>query len=93
MEKEPLINKLLENQYLVMFENFDSDRLESLTLEQFRRYVFAIGMEFIVKHFDSGRGELFNTPTNPSKDRVTFFEFMNYLTVKTTFESTPLKYR
>ena len=44
-----MIDKLLENQYQQMFNTFDVDKLEppSLTLEQFQKYLYAIGMNFI----------------------------------------------
>jgi Ca2+-binding EF-hand superfamily protein len=44
-----------------MFDKFDEDKQESLTLDQFQKYLYAIGMEFINKKYNSGKGNLFYT--------------------------------
>ena len=55
------INKLLENQLSTMFYKFDEDGQKSLTVNQFQRYLYSIGMDFINQHYNSGVGELFET--------------------------------
>ena len=69
-----------------MFVRFDEENLESLNLQQFKRYIYAIGMEFINSDFNSGVGVLFNTPEEPEKSRVQFDEFMNYLNDMSSFK-------
>ena len=69
-----------------MFTKFDDDGLEALTLPQFKKYSYSIGMDFINQHYNSGIGELFQTPENPSKSRVTFQEFLRYLNLRSTFK-------
>ena len=84
MEENPafnMIDKLLENQYLAMFQlhNVDGDE-DGLTLTQFESFVYAIGMEFIVTHFNSAKDDLFE-----NNERVNFEDFMKYLRKSTCF--------
>ena len=93
--RDSLIDKLLENQYQQMFNTFDVDKLDppSLTIEQFEKYVYAIGMNFIVQHYKSGRGELFETEENPTKSRVTFPEFIDYLNIQSEFDHSDAEFK
>ena len=88
-----MVNKLLENQFQTMFIKFDDDKLEALTLQQFQKFTYAIGMDFINQHYNSGLGELFETPENPQKSRVTFVEFMMYLNKEASFDYSDQQYR
>ena len=60
-----MINKLLENEFLVMFKRFssthpnDHDLSPSLSLPQFKKFLYSIGMDFMNQNYDSGRGVLF----------------------------------
>ena len=76
-----------------MFAKFDEDLLDALTLNQFQRYTYAIGMDFINQHYNSGIGFLFETPENPQKARVTFAEFMRYLNENSTFNCKEQEFR
>ena len=88
-----LINKLLENQYYTMFKKFDTRGLDALTLPEFQKFTYAIGMDFINQLYNSGIGELFNTESNKKKSNVTFPEFMRYLSQKSTFQCSQDQYR
>ena len=80
MEQQPvMINKLLENQYKTMFSKFDVDDKECLTLEQFNKFLYSIGMNFIISEYNSGMGELFKTEEYPDKMEVTFEQFMRFI--------------
>ena len=50
-------------------------------------------MDFINQHYNSGIGELFQTPENPSKSRVTFQEFLRFLNQRSTFKFSAQEYR
>ena len=88
-----MINKLLENQLYTMFQQFDTDLLDALTIEQFQKYTYSIGFDFINQINNSGEGELFHTEENKDKSRVTFPEFMRYLAQKSNFGYTEAEYR
>ena len=88
-----MINKLLENQLYSMFQKFDTDLLDALTVEQFQKYVYSIGFDFINMIYNSGEGELFHTVDNKEKSRVTFPEFMRYLGQKSNFGYSQAEYR
>ena len=45
-------------------------------------------MDFIRESYHSGKGDLFHTTENPDKERVTFAEFMRYLSMMSTFTNT-----
>ena len=76
-----------------MFVRFDEENLESLNLQQFKRYLYAIGMEFITIDFNSGVGVLFNTKEEPEKSRVQFEEFMNYINDMSSFKYSDQDYQ
>ena len=92
-DQNSMVNKLLENQFQSMFQKFDDDKLEALTIQQFQKFTYAIGMDFINNTYDSGKGELFETEENPTKSRVTFVEFMMYINKETSFEYSDQQYR
>ena len=64
-----MIDKLLENQYQTMFKSFideeqkfkNSSDSESLSFNQFKKYLYAIGMDFINRQYNSGKKHLFFT--------------------------------
>ena len=60
-----MVNKLLENQFQAMFQKFDDDKLKALSIQQFQKFTYAIGMDYINQYYNSGVGELFETPENP----------------------------
>ena len=76
-----------------MFTKFDDDQFDALTLPQFKRFTYAIGMDFINEHYKSGIGYLFETEENPSKSRVTFAEFMQFVTDNSTFKFSEQEFR
>ena len=56
-----------------------SEYTESLSFNQFQKYLYAIGMDFINRQYNSGKKYLFYTEKNPEKNTVTFQEFLQYL--------------
>ena len=47
--KKGLIDKQLQGQLSSVFQTFDTDKKDALTLPQFQTYLYAIGMEFLNK--------------------------------------------
>ena len=45
-------------------------------------------MDFINQEYNSGIGELFQTPEYPDKMEVTFGEFMRYINQESSYENT-----
>jgi Ca2+-binding EF-hand superfamily protein len=49
--KKGLIDKQLQGQLSSVFQTFDTDKKDALTLPQFQTYLYAIGMEFLNKQY------------------------------------------
>ena len=73
-----------------MFQKFNIEKENppALSLKQFQKFLFAIGMDFINIKYDSGQDILF-----ADSDRVYFEEFIDYLIKMSTFEYDEQEYR
>ena len=70
-----------------MFLSFDENKKDALTYSQFKEYLYAIGMNFIVKEYDSMIVKhLFDNDTNK---RVRFDAFFAFLENNSIHEFTP----
>ena len=49
--KRGLIDKQQKGYLLSVFQRFDKDESQTLTWNQFKDFVFVIGMNFLVKHY------------------------------------------
>ena len=91
MEKESLINKLLESQFLNVFQKLDTDSQESLSMEQFEVFLYSIGLNFINKYYaDDINEQLF--AGNP-KNRVKFSDFIKYIEEQSLFDYSKQEYK
>ena len=86
--KRGLIDKQQQGQLSTVFQKFDEDNKESLTWEQFKEFVFAIGMQFLVKYYSADIEEkLFEGAFR--SNRVTFPAFMIYIEESCKYENGP----
>lgn len=85
--KKGLIDKQLQGQLLTVFQAFDADKKDSLTLPQFQTYLYAVGMEFLNKQYSEQiLTVLFEGKSNK---RVTFNSFFAFLEQNSIHEYTP----
>lgn len=85
--KKGLIDKQLQGQLYTVFQDFDKDKKDSLTYEQFKTYVYAIGMNFIMKDYEH---KVLKTLFEKDKNkRVTFNAFFAFLESNSIHEMTP----
>ena len=88
--KRGLIDKQQQGQLLLVFQKFAEDQ-DDMTWDQFKDYLFASGMQFLVQHYtDDMKAKLFKG--NFENNRVTFPAFMNYLEENCKYENTPDQY-
>jgi Ca2+-binding EF-hand superfamily protein len=50
--KKGLIDKQLQGQLSTVFKSFDEDKKDALNYEQFCTFLYAVGMNFIVKEYE-----------------------------------------
>jgi Ca2+-binding EF-hand superfamily protein len=85
--KKGLIDKQLQGQLSSVFQTFDTDKKDALTLPQFQTYLYAIGMEFLNKQYSEQVLQvLFEGKENK---RVTFNSFFMFLESNSIHEYTP----
>jgi len=86
--KRGIIDKQQQGQLLSVFQKFDKDEKNSLNWNQFKDYVYASGMQFLVKHYSEDmKAKLFDGDFYAN--RVTFVAFMNYLEENCRYDNTP----
>ena len=87
-----LVNKLLEAQYYTVFKKMDTDHEDALTYEQFKVFLYAIGLNFINDYFlDEVKSTLFSN--QPSVNRVKFSDFIKYLDDNSTYNYTKQEFK
>ena len=85
--KKGLFDKVQQGQFELVFQQYDSDRQKTLTYDQFNRYVFSLGMNFLNELYkEEIIASLFDGDKN---NRVTFPAFISFLDSSSQHEYTP----
>ena len=89
--KKGMIDKQQQGNILSVFKKFDQNGKDALTWEQFKDFVFAIGMMFLYQHYEEDiKVKLFEGDF--LSNRVGFPAFLNYLDENCKYDNMPDQY-
>ena len=86
--KQGIIDKVQEGQLYEVFHTYDLDGDDCLDWEEFKTFVFVVGMQFLINHYEEEIIEQLFDWDNEN-NRVSFEEFIEFINERCKFENTP----